>query len=146
MRIAIAATTCLVAVSAAHASDRILVQYQQGAAPVALAGTTVAERVGLVDNLFTVKLSSNLSVADALAAYRADSRVAAAEADHLLSVSATPNDPRFAEQWALNGPTTRNVDASAAWDRTTGTSRFLVAVTVAVAPGLLRPPLGLAAL
>src|SRR5262249_26194250 len=109
------------------AKDHILVQYREGAAPVALPGTTVGSQIGLVANLYEVDLSPAVTVDSAVAAYRADGRVAAAEADHLLHISALPNDPRFSEQWALNGAW-RGVDASTAWDRTTGTSKFTVAL------------------
>ena len=48
--------------------------------------------------------------------------------------TATPNDPRFAEQWALHntgqsGSTPRaDIDAPLAWDRETGSADVLVAV------------------
>ena len=58
-----------------YASDHVLVQYREGAAPFALGGTSLGEEVGLVNNLYKVNLSSGVSVGTALAEYKADGRV-----------------------------------------------------------------------
>src|SRR5262245_41503839 len=78
-------------VGTGYASDHILVRYREGAAPSALPGTSLGDEVGLVANLYRVDLSPQVTVDAALAAYRADEGVAAAEADRYLGVSATPN-------------------------------------------------------
>src|SRR5439155_11143208 len=106
-------------VSGGYAADHILVQYRQGAAPAPLSGTSLGGEVGLVANLYRVNLSPEVTVDAALAAYRGDGRVAAAEPDRFLTVQARPNDPRYSEQWGLNGPY-RDVNAAGAWDVTTG--------------------------
>src|SRR5687768_2233231 len=49
-----------------------------------------------------VDLAAGQSLADALAAYRADPNVLYAEADALLQTQRTPNDTDFAKQWDLH--------------------------------------------
>ena len=85
-------------------------------------------------HLQVVKLKSGLSVEDAAQRYRADPRVRYAEPDYRVSAQATPNDPRFQDQWALHntgqtgGTTDADIDAPEAWNVTTGSSGVVVAV------------------
>ncbi len=99
-----------------------------------LAGTTVGPDIPLVPGLHEVTLASNVSVDQALAAYRSNPSVQYAEADGVLHESAAPNDPLFAEdQWALNntgqtgGTYGDSIQAEAAWNVTTGSKSVIVA-------------------
>ena len=58
-----------------------------------------------------------------------------AEPNYLITADQiTPNDPRFTEQWALkntvssNGPFSSDINASQAWEGTTGSRRTVIAV------------------
>lgn len=57
-----------------------------------------------------------------------------AEADHILSVQATPSDPSFPQLWGMNntgqsaGMADADIDAPEAWDLHTGSRSVLVAV------------------
>jgi subtilisin family serine protease len=98
-----------------------------------LAGTHVGQPIGLVPGLYEVDLGPGVTVEQALAAYRADRRVLDAEPDADLTISRTPNDPRFAQQWDWNntgqsGTAGVDVKGPAAWDITTGTRKVTVAV------------------
>ncbi|MGN6189076.1 MAG: S8 family serine peptidase [Conexibacter sp.] len=62
------------------------------------------------------------SVADALAALRADPNVQTAVRDTYDVPQATTNDPLFGQQWGL-----QSVNAPAAWDRTRGTPSTVIA-------------------
>lgn len=93
-------------------------------------------------------LPASLSVADALAALRADPSVLYAEPNyyvHALSevsppklaapgTQAIPNDSRFGEQWYLHntaqtgGTADADIDAPAAWDLTTGSHEVVIGV------------------
>jgi len=62
-----------------------------------------------------------------LAQLRDNSQVEYVEIDEGIRAHATPNDPRFAEQWALNsaGP---NIHAEEAWDFLTNTRPVIIAL------------------
>ncbi|HZG67089.1 MAG TPA: S8 family serine peptidase [Herpetosiphonaceae bacterium] len=59
----------------------------------------------------------------ALHIYRASPDVLAVELDRIVTTDETPNDTRYAEQWALN-----TIEAAAAWDRTQGLTSVLIAI------------------
>lgn len=94
----------------------------------ATAGTTVASKFDLLPGYYLVTLAPDISVEDALTAYAASSQVAEVTPDFLLDNAATPNDPRFAEQWALNSASGVDIDAPQAWDVTRGSTRNLISV------------------
>lgn len=93
-------------------------------------------------------LPAELSVPAALAALRADPSVLYAEPNYYLHAAsevgapklvapgaqATPNDPRFGEQWYLHntgqtgGTADADIDAPAAWDLTTGSRNVVIGV------------------
>lgn len=128
----------LPAASTVHPADHILVRFRSDALvngqPAALGGTTIEKKLDLVDGLFEVQLSGNISVATALAAYRADHRVLAAEADVQLAAAWTPNDARYGQQADLHNTGQRGATAGddirseQAWSVTTGSRRTIVAV------------------
>jgi subtilisin family serine protease len=121
-----------------YSATDILVRFrtQDGhATPVtALAGTSIGQPLGLVPGLFEVHLDKGVTVASALAAYRAVPGVLEAEPDYHLSVAQIPNDPLFAQQWDMHnvgqtgGTPGADVHAQQAWNVTTGSSSVIVAV------------------
>ena len=123
---------------AAPPQDHILVQFRSGISdPTSLSllkGTSVAQKLNGTQGVYSVRLGTGVSVADALAAYRSDPRVLVAEADAPLTVAQIPNDPSFSQLWAdLNtgqGGGTPGIDIRApqAWNVTTGNAQALVAV------------------
>jgi subtilisin family serine protease/subtilisin-like proprotein convertase family protein len=98
----------------------ILVGYQS--AP----GTTPAVR--------GIEVPVGETVDQALAIARADPGVIYAEYDAPLQVEQLPDDPSFTNQWGLENTTSKNsvvdadIDASGAWDITTGSTKTVVAV------------------
>jgi subtilisin family serine protease len=113
------------------ATDNILVQFRSaaltdGTVPV-LPGTTVGEALPLVNGLYQINLNPGVTVAAALQAYAADPNVLDAEPDYDLGVSMTPNDPSFSLQTNL-GSTPSGINATTAWNTTTGSSAITVAV------------------
>lgn len=115
-------------------ASRLLVQFKDDATPQALPGTTLGNKVPLVGNLYEVELQPGTSVEQALEAYLDNAQVVIAEPDHPVEVSWATNDPRLGEQWHLRntgqnkGTAGADVRALAAWDVTTGSKRFPVAV------------------
>lgn len=93
-----------------------------------------ASPVGLVSGLYEIQLPSNVSVADSLAAYRANPLVMYAEPDYRVHLDLTPNDPQYSNLWGLNntgqtgGTPDVDIDAPEAWDITTGDPNTIVAV------------------
>jgi subtilisin family serine protease len=120
---------------AVNSTTDILVTFRPGAAPAAaLAGTTVGQALPLVSSLYQVDLSPAVTVAQALAAYRADPRVLTAEPDYQVAVSGVPNDPSFGSQWDMrntgqNGGTPgADIHATGAWGVTTPSPAVVVGV------------------
>ena len=86
-----------------------------------------------------LKLPEDMSVEEALEIFRSDPDVEYAEPNYLRYLTATiPDDPFFSSLWGLentgqvvngtSGTPGADIDAPAAWDITTGSSRVVVAV------------------
>lgn len=81
-----------------------------------------------------MELNSGASVRDAILSLRASGLYEFVEPDYIRVAQALPNDPRLAEQWALNntgqssGTPDADIDAPEAWDTTTDASAVIVAV------------------
>ena len=105
-------------------------QFRPGTAAHALSGSSLGAVLNDATGLYEVKLASGTSVAAALAAYQQDATVLKAEPDYLLGTSATTNDSRLGEQWALNNTSKPSADINApqAWDVARGSTRIAVAV------------------
>src|SRR5688572_4372272 len=86
--------------------------------------------------LEVIELPQGVSLDAALAGYRASAHVEFAEPDHILSINAGPNDPRYVDgsQWALNntgqrgGVNDADMDAPEAWEFQSAASNIVVAV------------------
>jgi len=101
-----------------------------------LSGTAVDESLPIVPGLRKVRLSDpKLSIADAVAAYRANPNVVYAEPDYRIQLQQIPDDPDFASLWALSntgqtgGSPDADIDAAEAWNVTTGSRSIIVAVS-----------------
>ena len=134
----------------AWVEGEILVRFRRGASirermeVNRLRGASLVRRIrGL--GVEVVKLPPRRSVQRAVAAYRRDPRVAAAEPDYLRRTFETrPNDPEFGKLWALRNVGQRHpvadstallaglpdadIDASDAWSVQTGVSTTVIAV------------------
>ncbi|HXD30027.1 MAG TPA: S8 family serine peptidase [Pyrinomonadaceae bacterium] len=83
-----------------------------------------AEQIRDLDGCWLqVRLQHNLDVATALDSYQKISGVTAVQPNFIYHADATPNDPRFGEQY---GPV--RIQAPQAWDVTTGSPSVVVAV------------------
>jgi VCBS repeat-containing protein len=119
-------------------SSRILVRFKPEATDVAasgvLSGTRLGAEIDLVPGLREVKLSPEVSVETALAAYKGNPHVLYAEPNYRVQLVGIPNDPRFSSLWGLNntgqtgGTNDADIDAVEAWDTTTGGGTTIVAV------------------
>jgi subtilisin family serine protease len=122
----------------------ILVRYRDGtscsntdclvvASPARALGTHLERAFSLVPGLEQIRLPQNISVDQALAAYRSDPHVLYAEPDYRVHATLVPNDIRYGELWGLNndgqtgGKPDADIDMPEAWDVTT-TSDVVVAV------------------
>jgi subtilisin family serine protease len=114
-------------VPGAYAPGDILVKFVQTTTNYTglslLPGTTVSQQLGIVPGLYEITLSPQVSVDQALAAYRADSRVLDAEPDPLLGVTQSLSSSAGSGQWAL-----QQINALQAFQTTTGNSKIVVAV------------------
>jgi subtilisin family serine protease len=125
----------LVLDTSAYHPSRILIQLadEQPANDV-LPSLDLGEPLGTGQRLHRVDLGYDLNVVDALELYSKLPNVVYAQPDYRVSISGTPNDPRFGELWALNntgqagGTPDADIDALEAWDITTGSDDVVIAV------------------
>jgi len=87
-----------------------------------------------VKGLHLARLSSGVSVKDALRSYRHDPDVLYAEPNYIVHALTQPNDPHFPDQWGLRnsgqdgGTQGADIHAPQAWDITQGSQDVVVAV------------------
>ena len=106
-----------------HHPTRVIVRFLPAAAPDFLPGSQSPRSLGRIPNLYTVHIPPGLSVEEAVTHYRSRASVLYAEPDVAISVAATPNDPRWSEQWNMV-----KVSAPAAWDVLTDCNDVVVAI------------------
>jgi subtilisin family serine protease len=114
-----------------YAADRILVQPKRGAGTESLARFHAAQRSKVlqtfngIGGLQVISVPVGESVPGFVARYQQSGLVEFAEPDYFGHVTATPNDPYYANGtlWGLN-----KIEAPAAWDVLTSASNILVAV------------------
>ncbi|MDQ3586816.1 MAG: S8 family serine peptidase [Actinomycetota bacterium] len=130
---ALSALAAAPAASAQPAASDVLVRFRSdaGAAERTVArerANTDFEEALPVRGLQRVDPEPGVSVRDAVATLERSPDVLYAEPNALRRKVATPDDPRFAEQWALHSPGDADIDAPEAWNLTTGSSAVTVAV------------------
>jgi subtilisin-like proprotein convertase family protein len=115
----------LASLTAGYDPRDILVRLRTDAATFTMTGSEKGTAVGLDSSLWKIELGPGVTVANALAVFQADPRVAFAQPDYKIQLQQTPNDPYFTGnmQWALN-----KIGAPAGWNNTTGSSNVIVAV------------------
>ncbi|MBI5483798.1 MAG: S8 family serine peptidase, partial [Deltaproteobacteria bacterium] len=111
-----------------HKIDEILIKYKSGVTEsrkIELHKKHGSEKIKDFKalRLHHRKLRKGMSVEEAISHYKSDPDVEYAEPNFLVYPQNTPNDPQFAQQWALS-----TIDAQAAWDITTGNSDVVIAV------------------
>ena len=122
-----------------HAEGELLVRFRPSATAQDI--TAVHERLngtvkfaGKVVPVQYVELAEGTTVADAMAAYRADPRVLYAEPNYRVEAFLTPNDPDLSLLWGMHntgqsgGKVDADIDAVEAWDRAVGSRDIVVAV------------------
>ena len=112
------------------------------AAAHAKLGAAVKEEFESVPGLQLVKLPTGVTVPDAVAQYQRNPDVLYAEPNYLQYADAIPNNPYFKYQWGLQntgqtikgisgtvtGTPGADIDAVDAWNKTTGSNDFIIAV------------------
>jgi hypothetical protein len=124
-----------------YAPDRVLVRFLPGLAAEARAsthaqlGAQVQRRYRSIPGLELVKLPNGLRVREAIRVYRNNPNVLYAEPDYMVhALETTPNDTSFSELWAMKntglvgGTVDADIDATDAWDLSTGSSSVVVGV------------------
>jgi thermitase len=119
-------------------ADEVLVKFRAGTTPAARAavhqqigGRVDREVVGL--DVQVVKAPPGRT-AQVLAAYQQHTEVEYAELNGIAYPDATPNDPLYPQQWALNnvgqtgGFVDKDIDAPQAWDVTMGSSAVTISI------------------
>jgi RHS repeat-associated protein len=127
--------------SPARREGELIVRFREGvsdetkSAKLAAKGARVASKARGESRLERVELQEGADAAQAAADLSRDPSVELAEPNYLVKDNqVTPNDPRFAEQWALRnteqvgGAAGSDINAAAAWRQTTGSPSTIVAV------------------
>ncbi len=119
-------------------TDQIIVRPAERSLPdsaslAATAGEPVQQSRRLADGAYVLKLSGRRSpekLAKIIERLAARGDIASAEPDALLLPLATPNDPRYGDQWHYFAPSSGFFGANlpGAWDLTTGSSSVVVGV------------------
>ncbi len=86
-------------------------------------GTIVLKEYNEVKGLQLVKIPENTSLQGALAKYKKNSNVLYAEPDYAYIKDSIPDDTYYNNQWGLS-----QINASAAWNITTGSHKVIIAV------------------
>jgi serine protease len=73
--------------------------------------------------IYTITLDTGIAAGEAISFYSAIPGVVAAEPDHIIQIHRTPNDPQYSSLYAM-----AKIGAPTAWDTTTGSGNFVVAV------------------
>jgi subtilisin family serine protease len=76
-----------------------------------------------LNRIYRLRLTPGSDVLQATEVLSRNPAVAFAEPDYLAHVIATPNDPQYSDQWGLV-----QINASAAWEQSTGSSDVVIAV------------------
>ena len=120
--VAVAAGLCLAATaSASYDAHTVLVKFAPHTTAAQRAALGASDVVGSVQGL-GVKVVRVSSPSAAVAALNRSPLVQYAEVNQILTASATPNDPRFAEEYGLNntgqtgGTPDADIDAPEGWD------------------------------
>lgn len=132
-----------------YANDRIIVKFKAEAEPmdVDAAAEEIVRVPGVRAETLTkrpqggthlIRLNGNLSVEEAVRRAKDDPRVEFAEPDYFVYATDTvPNDPRFSDLWGMSSigcsqcaadQQSLSIDATRAWDITTGSDNIVVAV------------------
>ena len=122
-----------------HVPGELIVKVREGASK---SGLDAIEQSGMfiVDSgllASSVKLVRATASTDADATLQAEAAldelarnpaVEYAEPNYLMHTMATPNDPRFSQQWGLENGSGADISAPQAWDRTTGSEDVVIGV------------------
>jgi hypothetical protein len=98
-------------------------------------GSSVKRNYTLVKGLSQVSLPTGVSVESAVTSLKQSSSVLYAGPDYISHTFIVPNDTRFSDLWGMRntgqagGAPGADIDATAAWDISTGSSSIVVAVT-----------------
>jgi subtilisin family serine protease len=145
------------------APGEVLVRFRDGgdraarAAALRRGGVTASRALG-ASGVRIVRIARGESVAEAVASLERSREVVYAQPNRYYRLAATPNDPRFGEQWGLSnagqvvqgsaGVADADIDATDAWALTTGQRSTLIAIADSgvaydnpdLAPNLWRNP------
>jgi len=125
--------------SAEHSTSSLIVQFRPGTNAVSslaayVATSKVDDQWSLTPGMHKVELNTDADWAAALVAFRQDANVQFVEPDYRVSLQLEPNDPDYGQTWGLNntgqtdGFEDADIDAPEAWDKTTGSTKTIVAV------------------
>lgn len=128
--------------TAAYVPDQLSVTYRDGYAPHELTelrrkdleerlselGVTSQERLyydkaGELGNHYVLYLREGTDIAELQEQLGKFDEIGVSEPNFVIGVFATPNDPRYSEQWGMN-----KISAPQAWDSATGDTNTVVAV------------------
>ena len=114
-------------------SNEMLVKFkstlsaQQVQASLAAAGFQSLQYFAAID-VHRCRIASPADARTTAERYAADPAVEYAEPNYIYQASAVPNDPRFADLWAMQNTNDADIDAVEAWDTQKGSRDVVVAI------------------
>ena len=116
--------------SGKHVSGEILVKFKQGTSMAEIGRLNAAHHATVIEvipqlGVVRLKIPKGVDEGQAAATFKRNASVQYAEPDYIASALAAPNDPYFSGgfQWDM-----AKVQASSAWDVTTGSASVVVAI------------------
>ncbi|MBL8866684.1 MAG: S8 family serine peptidase, partial [Planctomycetia bacterium] len=105
-------------------ADRINVVTTLGESAATILSAPLASEVRHVGfGIYSITLDTGIASGDAITYYSGVPGVVAAEPDYTIQLQRTPNDPSYPSLYGM-----AKINAPAAWDTTTGSGNFVVAV------------------
>ena len=118
--------------SNSYSQEHFLVQFRPDTPASSVIGTSVAgatiSRQVSTDGWFKASVSQGSNFSIAMQSFQAMNNVAFVSPDFRVSITATPNDPMYVNQWGFENSADKDIDMSQAWDF--GTSSSVVVAVI----------------
>jgi serine protease len=112
--------------SNSYSQEHFLVQFRPETSASSMIGTSVAgatiSRQVSSDGWFKASVSEGSNIYHAMQSFRTMNNVSFVSPDFRVSITATPNDPMYVNQWGFENSADTDIDMAQAWDYGTSTS------------------------
>ncbi|MFN7874938.1 MAG: S8 family serine peptidase [Pirellula sp.] len=122
--------------SNSYSQEHFLVQFrpEMSASSVigtSIAGATISRQVSS-DGWFKASVTEGSNLYSAMQSFRTMNDVAFVSPDFRVSITATPNDPMYVNQWGFENSADKDIDMAQAWDYGTSTSVVVAVIDTGI--------------